>query len=108
MPRIVYSPLAQQDLDNILTYIAEDLASPSAAANTVTSILDRVDLLATFPDSGTPLTSIYPIKTGYRFVQAGNYLAFYRHENNVYVDRILYAASDYLKTLFGDISTSSF
>lgn len=107
MSKVVYAPLAQQDLDDILTYIAEDLASPIAAVDTVTSVLDRVDLLATFPESGTPLSSIYPITTGYRFVRIGNYLAFYRYEKDVYIDRVLYAGSDYLKTLFGDISTSN-
>lgn len=108
MPKVVYSPLAQNDLEEILNYITEELASPNAAVNTVGSILDRADLLALFPDSGTPLSSIYPITSGYRFAQSGNYLIFYRHIENVYIDRILYAKSDYLKTLFGDISTSNF
>lgn len=97
---VVYSPLAQSDLDRIFDYISDELANPSAAIDTINAILDRVELLTAFPDSGTPLSSIYPISTDYRFVISGNYLAFYRHEENVYVDRILYAGSDYLKTLF--------
>lgn len=97
---VVYSPLAQSDLDRIFDYISDELANPSAALNTVNGILNRIELLATFPDSGTPLSSIYPIATDYRFVVSGNYLAFYRHKENVYIDRILYAGSDYLKTLF--------
>lgn len=99
---IVYSPLAQNDLDRIFDYISGELANPSAAIDIIDDILDKVELLAAFPDSGTPLSSIYPIATDYRFVISGNYLAFYRHEEDVCVDRVLYAGSDYLKTLFGD------
>ena len=97
---IVFAPRAQQDLDEIWDYIATELDNRAAAANTVDSILSRIDLLKTFPESGTPLSSIYPIKTDYRFVVCGNYLAFYRYHSRVYIDRILYAKRNYLKILF--------
>lgn len=103
---IRYSPLALQDLDNIWSYIALELKNPKAAQHTIGSILATVSRLSTFPDSGTPLSALYPIRTGYRYVSSGNYLAFYRHEGDVYVDRVLYAGSDYLKTLLGMRSVS--
>ena len=63
--KIFYSPLAQQDLAEISDYIAEELGSPITAAGIVEEILDRVDLLAQFPESGTPLSSICSIQSSY-------------------------------------------
>ena len=96
-----YAPRAQRDLDEIWDCIEMDLGNPKAAADTVSSIMDRVALLANFPLSGTPLSSICEVVTDYRFVVSGNYLAFYRYSNGtVYVDRIIYAKRDYLRVLF--------
>lgn len=98
---IVYSPCAVEDLDHIFDYIANDLNSPNAANKVVTKLLERIELLSNFPESGTPLQSICSIPNSYRFVTSGNYLAFYRYKDKVYVDRVLYGGSDYLKTLLG-------
>ncbi|WP_293825904.1 type II toxin-antitoxin system RelE/ParE family toxin [uncultured Parolsenella sp.] len=98
-----YSPLALDDLDSIWKYISSELASPYAANETVGGILERVKLLATFPDSGTPLSSVTKyVGAGYRFVRSGNYLVFYRHEDAVYIDRILNARQNWLHILFED------
>lgn len=98
---IFYSPLAQQDLDEIEDYIATELGSPIAASRTVEGILDRVDLLARFPESGTPLSSICSIQSPYRYVSANGYLAFYRVADAVYVDRVLHQKRDFLRVLLG-------
>lgn len=97
---IRFSPLAKQDLDGIHGYISNSLGSPIAGNNTVERKLDSIENLRRYPDSGTPLSSRYQIATNYRYVVAGNYLAFYRHEgNDLFVDRVLYSKSDYLRTL---------
>lgn len=103
--KIFYSPLAQQDLAEISDYIAEELGSPITAAGIVEEILDRVDLLAQFPESGTPLSSICSIQSSYRFVISHGYLAFYRVLDAVYVDRILHQRRDYLRVLLGGESS---
>jgi plasmid stabilization system protein ParE len=98
-----YSSLAIEDLDEILRYVSEELASPIAAEKIVFSILDRVSLLARFPESGTRLDAICEISSEWRFVVSGNYVAFYRLVGgDVLVDRVLYGRSDYLDTLTGD------
>lgn len=97
---INYSPKAIQDLDDILEYITKDLFNPDAAEHVVNAILDAVDVLEDFPESGAPLEPHINLDTPYRFVTAGNYIAFYRFENNVvYVDRILYQKRNYKKLL---------
>ena len=96
---IKFSPLAQDDLESVFGYISDELSSPNAAKTTIDEILNRIGLLARFPLSGTPLSSIYAVKSEYRYVRSGNYLVFYRVSDAIYIDRILYAKSDYLKKL---------
>ena len=97
--KIVFSPLANHDLESIWSSLAEECENPRAASKVIDSILSRVELLADFPESGTPLSSISPLSTSYRFVVAGSYLAFYRVGDSVFIDRVLSSKSDYLKAL---------
>ena len=104
MTKISYSRTAIHDLEQIGDYMAEELKSPQAALNTVNRIQNAVDQLADFPLIGAPLSSIVQIDTDYRFLVCGNYLAFYRtQDNEVLIDRILYGKRDYLSILFGDL-----
>ena len=104
MTKINYSRAATRDLEQIGDYIAEQLKNPQAALSTVNRIQDTIDKLAYFPLIGAPLSSIYEIDTDYRFLVCGNYLAFYRsQENKVLIDRILFGRRDYIVILFGDL-----
>lgn len=100
--KIKYSPKAQKDLDDIWDYIEGTLYNPDAALRIVNGIMDRIDKLADFPESGTSLEFADGLKSGYRFVLFENYIAFYRISANnvVYIDRVLYGARDYKKILF--------
>lgn len=100
--KVVYSPLALQDLDDIWDYIAIEQDNPAAAERIVEGILARINLLSSFPESGTPLSSIYPLRSDYRFVICDNYLAFYRFHQKVYIDRVLHGKRDYLQILFAE------
>ena len=99
---IEYSPRALKDLDGIWDYIEKELCNPSAAQNTVDGIMDKIDDLAMFPESGAKLEFDNGLESGYRFVVFKNYLAFYRlrPDNVVYVDRVIYAVRDYMRILF--------
>ena len=97
---INYSPKALQDLDEIWDYISKELSNPEAAEHIVNSILDAVDILDEFPESGAPLEPHINLDSPYRFITSGNYIAFYRfEENTVYVDRVLYQKRNYAKLL---------
>lgn len=99
---IEYSPRALKDLDGIWDYIEKELCNPSAAQNTVEGIMDKIDDLAMFPESGAKLEFDNGLESGYRFVVFKNYFAFYRlrPDNVVYVDRVVYAGRDYMRILF--------
>ena len=98
---IVYSHESRRDLDRIWEWIAIENEEPGAASKTVESILNRIDGLAEFPLSTPALNSICRIHSDWRLVQVKGYLAFFRIvDGTLYVDRVLSAKSDYLKTLF--------
>lgn len=103
MAEIHYSPIVLNDLDEIRTYISQNLFNPIAAQNTVNGIMDSVDMLADQPEMGAPLYFLSGLNSGYRYIIYGNYMAFYRaSKTDVYIDRVLYGKSDYMRVLFKD------
>jgi len=65
--------------------------------------MDAIDRSADFAEMGALLHSVADVQSDYRFLVCGNYLAFYRvDENAVYIDRILIGRRDYLRILFGN------
>ena len=104
MNKIVYSPKAQNDLDEIWAYISEKLLNPSAAEATVNGILDTIDMLQAQAEIGKPLYFSSDLFSGYRFLVYKNYLAFYRTSaDTIYIDRIIYGKRDYMRLLFRDL-----
>lgn len=104
MNKIVYSPKAQNDLDEIWAYISKKLLNPTAAESTINGILDTVDALQEHSEIGKPLYFTSDMFSGYRFLVYKNYLAFYRTSaETIYIDRIIYGKLDYMRLLFRDL-----
>ena len=78
------------------------LNSAIRVQNTVNGIMDKVDGIVAFPESGAKLEFENGLDSGYRYVVFKNYLAFYRLRPNnvVYVDRVIYGGRDYMRILF--------
>ena len=103
MAEIKFSPEAIADLKQTKAYITEELCNEQAAVSTVAKITKRIRMLADFPESGVPLSSVIDMETDYRFLVCGNYTAFYRFENDiVFIVRILYGRRNYVQILFGE------
>ena len=70
--------------------------------NTVEGIMDKVDILMSFPEAGVKLEFENGLNSGYRYVSFKNYLAFYRLRSDdiVYIDRVIYSGRDYMRILF--------
>ncbi len=101
--RIHYAPEAINDLDEIRDYITSELDNPVAANNTIHHILDKIDGLRDFSETGTPLSSVVEIDSEFRFLFSGNYLIFYHvNDLDVYIDRVLYKRRNYLRVLFAE------
>ncbi|MCD8321670.1 MAG: type II toxin-antitoxin system RelE/ParE family toxin [Oscillospiraceae bacterium] len=98
-----YTGEARRDMDEIWNYITRELRNRLAAERVTNSIMDAVDRLEDFAESGTPLSSIADVDEDYRFLISGNYMIFSRvADSDVYIDRILYSHRDYLHILLGD------
>lgn len=103
MNRLHISLDARTDLAEIRAYISKDLENPSAAKNTIARITKELRILQRFAQAGPLLSSITDIQTEYRYLTVGNYMVFYRVlGEDVYIDRVLYGKSNYLRTLLDD------
>lgn len=104
MLKLIFSPVAQRDLNETAAYIANQLHNPSAAVNLIQRIKKDTYTLCEFPELGTPLNA-EGSRVAYRYIICGNYMVFYFvAEAAVHIDRILYARRDYLALLFGDLT----
>lgn len=79
--KILYTDEARCDLDSIWDYIALDLQNQQAAERLVNKIMDRVDQLEDFAESGMLLSSISEVIGEERFLVCENYLIFTIPEN---------------------------
>lgn len=90
-----------EDLRQIKRYIADELGNETAAVKTAAKITNGIRMLATFPESGAPLSGVIGFETDYRYVVCGHYAVFYRYDGgSVFVDRVLYGRRDYMRILF--------
>ena len=90
MATIHLSPDAEGDLDEILENL--DVRTPAAAVRLASAIRRKVELLASFPESGR----IHPdIGEGYRSSLVSPYLIFYRIDQDVVeILRIVHGSRD--------------
>ena len=101
MNKIHMSPSAQNDLLEIKAYIEDELLNPPAAVATISRIIQSLRILETYAYAGASLDSVTDIKSDYRYLVSGNYISFYRvYGADIYIDRVLYAARDYMQVLF--------
>ena len=101
---LIWSPAAVDDLNAAADYIESELASPMAARRLVDSVIEKAQLFADVPGAGTVLRTLSGIDTGYRYMLSGNWMVFQRCvDGRALVVRVLYAKSNYMRTLFGEI-----
>ena len=103
MNRLVVSPEALRDLENIRVYIACELKNRSSAERIVRSIIKDLRILERYAEAGPSVEALTGYPTDLRILVCGKYIALYKADNDtVYVSRILNAKQDYLRVLFGD------
>ena len=87
-----------EDLAKIKNYIEQD--SEQNAKEVVMRIVDCIENLLQFPDSGMKLENHTKRRNNYRFKIILPYLVFYKIEKDVIkVYRVLHAAQNYIKLL---------
>ncbi len=84
---------ADADLDDIVGYIAVDLANPTAASDFVDTLQRVIEEARSFPESGSPVVNEFVPNTEVRKKTVGNYLMYYlpdSAEKMIFVLRIVY------------------
>lgn len=84
---------ATADLDNIVGYIAVELANPKAASDFMDKLQAAIDEARFFPESGSQVVNEYLPDTGVRKKLVGNYILYYLPdpaEKIIFVLRIVY------------------
>lgn len=84
------STLAEQDIDSIWSYVAED-ASPATADRLIDAIVEHLELLAEQPRMGRRRPEF---GEGVRSFAVEHYVIYYRHETDVLIARILHGRRD--------------
>lgn len=100
--KVEHTELAEQDLDNILDYIAHALENPSAAASFADEVQSCYAHLEQMPQMYELCRNPHLRRLGYRKAIIKNYIMIYRiSESNktVYVLRYFYGRRDYEKLL---------
>ena len=96
--KIRFLRIAEDDLNEIINYIAAD--RPSAADSLATKIEKNLLLLSKDPYLGRVPREDELSKMNYRYLIIDNYLLFYTiEEETILVYRILHGARDYLNLL---------
>jgi len=89
-----FTPLAEQDLNDIFDYISLD--SPQAAENLIDHIQKAVEAVCDFPLSRPLLTDKILRDKGYRIIGVKNFNLFYTINNHVIIiQRVLYGRRNY-------------
>ena len=102
--KIRVTPAAFKDLKEIKNYIENELSNPIAARNIVNRIIRDYSCLEISPYMGPSLSTKVPFNTDYRYIVSGNYLIFYKVDDElVSIYRILYGRRDYMKIIFDEI-----
>ena len=93
--KIQITDQALADMEEIYTYIAEQLHAPENAMGQYNRIAEMIESLDTFPERVQLMTSEPEHTLGFRQLPIDNFLVFYViRENLVIVARVLYGASD--------------
>lgn len=99
--KLRYSPEALDDMDRIWMEVLDSSKDFDTSDRYIDDLRAKIRKKIDFPKSGRPLTYMGEF-TGIYMVYFKAYIAFYRISGDaVEVGRVLYAKSDYIKTLLG-------
>ncbi len=101
MMKIVFSPEALKDIEEIKSYLLGQFGDETTAKN-IKKILKEIRTLSSFPLKGSGIWERYGIDSEYRFLYTNKNYVFYRIDDDVIrIIRVLDARRDFLNILFG-------
>jgi toxin ParE1/3/4 len=102
MYKLIVAELAHQDLDNIVSYIAIQLANPTAAGHFLDEVAECYGYLKSNPMMYAQCQDKRLEKEGYRKALIKNYVLVYKineTSKTVSILRFFYSAQDYVKLI---------
>ena len=95
MHKIVYLPIAEDDILAAVEYIAYKLDNPSAAEALLDELDKTVERVARFPYSSELYRTDRPMRKEIRMVSVKNYVLYYAvTEETVEIQRLIHGRSD--------------
>ena len=92
MNKIRYLPIAQKDLQDIISYFLDNLKSQKSAMDFIETLDKSILRLKRYPYSCKLYQASEPLESEYRFLLVKNYLVFYIvTENIIEIHRVVYA-----------------
>ncbi|MBR1830444.1 MAG: type II toxin-antitoxin system RelE/ParE family toxin [Atopobiaceae bacterium] len=92
--KVVVQPIALRDMTDAVTYIADELKSPSAAERLSEKLVQGIESLAKLPTRCPTHRVSRPLKREYRQLRVDNYLVLFtvsEENETVTVAHVLYA-----------------
>lgn len=105
MYRIRYTPLAREDMLEILTYVSEEIFAPQSAVRLLNKIEKDISRLGDNPYSAPVVRDEYLASQEFRYLVSGKYLVLYKVDDllsSVVVYRIVYGGRN-LALIFPEI-----
>ena len=97
MYKLLYLPVAKNDIADAVNYISDKLFSPNAALDLLAALDKSISRLTDFPYSCRVYQPAIPLEREYRIMTVKNYAVFYtvnEREKLVEVYRVIYAKRD--------------
>lgn len=88
------SKKAEEDLDNIISYIAVELSNKKAATDFIKKLQNSIEQVCLFPESGAPVNNDLIFDIDIRKKIIGNYIMYYLPDlskKTIYIVRIVYS-----------------
>lgn len=96
--KLMFTPIANDDLEEIYQYISEHLSAPQTANDLMGNIETSIMRLENFPYSGSPVADDFLNSRGYRKLNIKNYIVFHlinEAKKQVVIMRVLHSAQKY-------------
>lgn len=96
---VKYTDDALIDIERVYDEVFTACLDKATTKDYLNGLLEKIKSVFDFPESGAPLC-FGKRQTEYRYVIFKSYIAFYHlYNGTIFIDRVLYAKSDYIKTL---------
>lgn len=101
MPKLEYSPMAQDDLQYLQEYLIDNFGD-AIAIKILKKMISDIKKLEEYPLLGVDLGKLIDVPTDYRYLLTEKNYVFYHLElDKIRVVRVLNEQQDYMTQLFG-------